>query len=39
MKEKIWFSPPHMAGTELSYAQDAIDTNWVARLRPNVNEF
>lgn len=28
-----------MSGNELKYIQDAIDTNWIAPLGPNVNEF
>ena len=39
MKEKIWLSSPHMGGTERNYVQEAFDTNWVAPLGPNVNEF
>jgi dTDP-4-amino-4,6-dideoxygalactose transaminase len=37
--EKIWLSSPHMSGKEMKYVQDAYDTNWVAPLGPNVNEF
>ena len=36
---KIWLSSPHMGGTEQKYVQEAFDTNWVAPLGPNVNEF
>lgn len=36
-KPKIWLSSPHMGGNELSYIQDAFETNWVAPLGPNVN--
>lgn len=39
MKEKIWLSKPHMGGGEQKYVQEAFDTNWVAPLGPNVNEF
>lgn len=39
MKKKIWLSSPHMGGTEQKYVQEAFDTNWVAPLGPNVNEF
>lgn len=38
-KPKIWLSSPHMGGNELSYIQEAFDTNWVAPLGPNVNSF
>ena len=37
--EKIWLSSPHMGGTEQKYVQEAFDTNWVAPLGPNVNNF
>jgi dTDP-4-amino-4,6-dideoxygalactose transaminase len=39
MKNKVWLSSPHMGGSELKYVQEAYDTNWVAPLGPNVNEF
>jgi dTDP-4-amino-4,6-dideoxygalactose transaminase len=39
MKSKIWLSSPHMGGNEQKYIQEAFDTNWVAPLGPNVNEF
>lgn len=39
MQEKIWLSSPHMGGTEQQYVQEAFDTNWVAPLGPNVNNF
>ncbi|MGZ2371897.1 DegT/DnrJ/EryC1/StrS family aminotransferase [Ancylomarina sp. YFZ004] len=39
MKSKIWLSSPHMGGNEMKYVQEAYDTNWVAPLGPNVNEF
>lgn len=39
MKTKIWLSSPHMCGEELKYVKEAFDTNWIAPLGPNVNEF
>ena len=39
MKNKIWLSSPHMGGTEEQYVKEAFDTNWVAPLGPNVNNF
>jgi dTDP-4-amino-4,6-dideoxygalactose transaminase len=39
MNTKIWLSPPHMSGNEQKYVQEAFDTNWIAPLGPNVNEF
>lgn len=38
-QDKIWLSSPHMGGTEHKYVQEAFDTNWVAPLGPNVNNF
>lgn len=37
--DKIWLSSPHMGGKEEKYIKDAFDTNWVAPLGPNVNQF
>jgi len=39
--KKIWLASPHMSdeGYEMQYVQEAFDTNWVAPLGPNVNEF
>jgi dTDP-4-amino-4,6-dideoxygalactose transaminase len=39
MKPKIWLSSPHMGGTEQGYVNEAFDTNWVAPLGPNVDNF
>ncbi|MDX1828798.1 MAG: aminotransferase class I/II-fold pyridoxal phosphate-dependent enzyme [Lutibacter sp.] len=39
MNKKIWLSSPHMSGNEQKYVQEAFDTNWIAPLGPNVNEF
>lgn len=39
MRNKIWLSSPHMGGTEQKYVQEAFDTNWIAPLGPNINEF
>ncbi len=38
-KSKIYLSPPHLSGNELKYIQEAIDTNWIAPLGPNVDAF
>ena len=38
-KSKIWMSSPHMGGAEQQYVKDAVDTNWIAPLGPNVNGF
>jgi dTDP-4-amino-4,6-dideoxygalactose transaminase len=41
MGEKIFLSSPHMSkeGYEMDYIQEAFDTNWIAPLGENVNEF
>ena len=39
LKKKIWLSSPHMGGTEEKYVKVAFDTNWVAPLGLNVNQF
>ncbi len=41
MAEKIWLASPHMSdeGYEMQYVQEAFDTNWIAPLGTNVNEF
>jgi dTDP-4-amino-4,6-dideoxygalactose transaminase len=37
--KKIWLSSPHMGGEEMKYIKEAFETNWVAPLGPNVDEF
>ena len=39
MNPKIWLSSPHMGGTEQLYIKEAFDTNWIAPLGQNVDEF
>lgn len=41
MPQKIYLSSPHMSdeGYEKQYVQEAFDTNWIAPLGKNVNEF
>lgn len=39
MKKKIHLSSPHMGGNEQKYVQEAFDTNWIAPLGFNVNDF
>ncbi len=36
---RILLSPPHLAGNELQYLNDAIVTNWVAPIGPHVDAF
>lgn len=38
-EERILLASPHMGGTEEKYVQEAFDTNWIAPLGNNVNEF
>jgi len=40
-KDKIWLSSPHMSeeGYEMEYVKDAFETNWIAPLGPNVDNF
>src|SRR5690554_2931171 len=40
-KKRIYLSSPHMSdeGYELKYIQEAFDTNWIAPLGANVDEF
>ncbi len=37
--ETVYLSPPHMSGNEQKYVQDAFDSNWIAPLGPNVDQF
>src|SRR5690625_4786453 len=41
MSDRIFLSSPHMSeeGYEMKYVQEAFDTNWIAPLGTNVNEF
>lgn len=41
MPEKIFLASPHMSdeGYEQKYVKEAFDTNWIAPLGTNVNEF
>ena len=41
MGDRIYLSSPHMSdeGFEMQYIKEAFDTNWIAPLGKNVNEF
>lgn len=41
MAERIYLASPHMSdeGYEMKYIQEAFDTNWIAPLGKNVDEF
>jgi pyridoxal phosphate-dependent aminotransferase EpsN len=36
---RIYLSPPHLSGRELELVREAIDSNWVAPLGPQVDAF
>jgi dTDP-4-amino-4,6-dideoxygalactose transaminase len=36
---RIYISSPHMSGFEQKYIQEAFDTNWVALIGENINDF
>jgi len=39
LNRRIYLSPPHAGGREMDYIKEAFDTNWIAPLGPNVDEF
>lgn len=39
MDKKIYLASPHLCGKEMFYVQEAFDTNWIAPLGKNVDEF
>lgn len=39
MSKRIWLASPTMHGEEQKFIQEAFDTNWVAPLGKNVDEF
>lgn len=39
MSNRILLSSPHMGGNEQKYINKAFETNWIAPLGPNVDEF
>ena len=39
MDKRIYLCLAHMSGKEMSFIQEAFDTNWVVPLGPNVNAF
>ena len=36
---KVWLASPTIHGEEQDFIKEAFDTNWIAPLGPNVNEF
>lgn len=39
MNQKIYLASPTMNGHEMEYINEAFETNWVAPLGKNVDEF
>lgn len=39
MYPKIWLSPPHMGGGEINYIQQAFNSNWIAPIGDNIDDF
>jgi len=39
MNKRVYLSSPTMHDMEMKYIQEAFDTNWVAPLGKNVDEF
>lgn len=39
MKKRIPLSSPHMSGNEMKYINEAFESNWIAPLGTNVDEF
>ena len=39
MNNKIWLSPPHLAGNELEFIQDAFQKNWITSIGENIDIF
>lgn len=39
LNKRIFLASPHMGGNEMNYIKEAFDTNWVAPLGENVDEF
>lgn len=37
-EKKVWLSSPTMHGDELTYVQEAYDTNWMSTVGANLNE-
>ncbi len=36
---RVYLSPPHMGGEELSFIHEAFESNWLSPLGPNVDAF
>jgi len=38
-ENRIFLSPPHMGGEEISFVQEAFESNYIASLGPMVDAF
>ena len=38
-ENRIFLSPPHMGGEEISFVQEAFESNYIAPLGPMVDAF
>ena len=38
-KYRIYLSPPHQSGEELSHLKEVLDSNWIAPGGPHVRQF
>jgi len=38
-KDRIFLSPPHMSGREMHYMKEALDSNWIAPVGPDIDRF
>lgn len=39
LEENVLLSPPHLGNDEITYVTEAIETNWVAPVGPNLDRF
>jgi len=39
LKKRLYLSSPTMSGYEMNYINEAFETNWIAPLGKNVDEF
>ncbi len=39
LTKRIFLSPPHMGGEEMSFVKEAFESNYIAPLGPQVNAF
>ena len=39
MDKRIYLSPPHLSGLEKKFLNEALDSNWIAPLGPQVDSF